>query len=179
MSTPRPALPAALCALLAACVARWGTKPEPLIELPLAFEPPQPWAMPIADYIAFGAANFPDGFNRALTTLQVFADRLWIGYGDATANLGTRVPIEFRSFASPDEPTWTAAHVLASSQGAPQRTASDTGEEQIEPYRVCNGVLCQSGVDSNDPDELWTQAKGPERVIEGNFFRLEDDGWRK
>jgi len=146
---------------------------------PLAFEPPQPWAEPIADYLAVGAKRFPDEFSRGITALQVFGGRLWIGYGDGTRNLGTVVPIEFRSFASPDDPRWTAAEVLAEGQGAPQRTPTDTGEEQIEPYRVLAGALWQAGVDSNDPDEAWTQAKGPERVIEGNVFRLEGARWRK
>jgi hypothetical protein len=148
---------------MAACAA-----PRP----PLAFEPATPWAEPIADYLAVGAEKFPEEFTRAITALQVFDGRLWIGYGDGTRNLGTVVPIEFRSFASPDDPACSATPVLADGQGAPQRTPTDSGEEQLEPYRILDGVLCQAGVDSNDPDEAWTQAKGPERVIEGNFFRL-------
>ncbi len=146
---------------------------------PLQFEAPRPWAKPIADYLAFGGENFPDGFNRAITALQPFGDRLWLGYGDGAANLGTRVPIEFRAFSSPRDPTVSAAIVAGAGQGGTQRTQSDTGEEQIEPFRVCGRLLCQAGVDSNDPDEAWSQAKGPERVIDGNFFRLEGEIWRK
>jgi hypothetical protein len=145
---------------------------------PLTFESPAPWAEPIADYLAFGATRFPDGFNRAITALHVFDDQLWIGYGDATKNLGTLVPIELRRFATPEQPVWQAAPIAAAGHGV-QRTLTDTGEEQIEPFRVCAGVLCQAGVDSNDHDEQWSQARGPERVIEGNVFRLEHGDWRK
>ena len=164
-----------LVSVLACAVAGCTTTPPAA----LGFEEPLLWAQPIRDALAAGERSFPDGFHRGITALQVFGGRLWIGYGDATKNLGTVVPIEFRSFASPDEARWSAAEVLGEGQGAPQRTPTDTGEEQIEPYRVCGGVLCQAGVDSNDPDELWTQAKSPARVIEGNFFRLEGERWRK
>jgi hypothetical protein len=162
------------------------------------FAPAKPWSAPIADYLAVGEANFPDGFTRSITALAVSdpdddgprESLLWIGYGDATRNLGTKTPIEFRYFVSPEDPGFRAARVLAgppvtaSAQGAPQRTPSDTGEEQIEPYRTIGGTLWQAGVDSNDPDELWTQAKpAPFKPIEGNVFRLEDRWgqpvWRK
>ncbi|MFZ9692182.1 MAG: hypothetical protein ACO3EP_09065 [Phycisphaerales bacterium] len=156
------------------------------------------WSAPIADYLAVGEANFPDGFTRSITALAVSdpdgdgprESLLWIGYGDATRNLGTKTPIEFRYFVASEDPGFRVARVLAappvtaSQQGAPQRTPSDTGEEQIEPYRVIGGTLWQAGVDSNDPDELWTQAKpAPFKPIEGNVFRLEDrwgqPAWRK
>jgi hypothetical protein len=162
------------------------------------FEPAKPWSAPIADYLAVGEANFPDGFTRSITALAVSDPDgdgprealLWIGYGDATRNLGTKTPIEFRYFVASEDPGVRVARVLAappvtaSQQGAPQRTPSDTGEEQIEPYRVIGGTLWQAGVDSNDPDELWTQAKpAPFKPIEGNVFRLEDrwgqPAWRK
>ncbi len=137
------------------------------------FGPAKPWSSPIDDYLAVGEANFPDGFTRSITALAVSdpdgagprESLLWIGYGDATRNLGTKTPIEFRYFVSPDDPGHRVARVLAgppvldAAQGQPQRTPSDTGEEQLEPYRVIGGALWQAGVDSNDPDELWTQAK--------------------
>lgn len=150
---------------------------------PLAFETPAPWSEPIADALAVGARAFPDGFQRAITTLQVFEGRLWLGYGDGTQNLGTRVPIEFRSFARPDDPHPESARVRAVNAGAPQRTPGDSGEEVIEPYRVLAGRLWQAGADSNDPDEAWSQAKGEPRPIEGNVFVLEHEAgepvWRK
>ncbi len=148
------------------------------------FRAAEPWAEPIRDYLARGERSFPDGFNRAITALTVFEGRLWLGYGDATRNLGTPAPVEFRYFSRPEDPQAVAARVLAEGQGAPQRSPTDTGEEQIEPYRICLGRLWQAGVDSNDPDESWTQAKpGPVRLIEGNVFRHEEKNgepvWRK
>ena len=162
------------------------------------FGPAKPWSSPIADYLAVGEANFPDGFTRAITALAVSdpdaagprESLLWIGYGDATRNLGTKTPIEFRYFVSPEDPghrvgrVFAGPPVLEAAQGAPQRTPSDTGEEQLEPYRSIGGTLWQAGVDSNDPDELWTQAKpAPHKPIEGNVFMLEErwgqPAWRK
>lgn len=151
---------------------------------------PQPatlevWSEPIADYIARGEKLHPDGFNRAITTLMPFEGRLWIGYGDATKNLGTPAPVEFRYFERSGGAVTSAksARVRAEGEGAPQRSPEDTGEEQIEPFRVCDGRLWQAGVDSNDPDELWTQAKpAPVKPIEGNVFVLEAGDppvWRK
>jgi hypothetical protein len=170
------ALPLALVACAASTEV--GRAPANRRIAPLVFEQPAPWAEPIADYLAVGAKQFPDGFNRAITALRVFDDQLWIGYGDATKNLGTVVPIELRRFASPERPAWQAAPVASADQGT-QRRPTDTGEEQIEPFRTCAGLLCQAGVDSNDHDERWSQARGPERVIEGNVFLLEPGGWRK
>lgn len=156
---------------------------------PPSFAPAVPWSEPIADYLARGAELHPDGFNRAITALMPEGDRLWIGYGDATKNLGTPAPIEFRYLAKAADCTSCAdpkprlARVLAEGQGAPQRTPFDTGEEQIEPFRICDGRIWQAGVDSNDPDELWTQAKpAPAKLIEGNMFVLEpgaEPAWRK
>ncbi len=148
-----------------------------------AFGPLKPWAQPIADAIVVGEEAFPNGFRRNITTLRAHEGRLWMGYGDGTANLGTVTPIEFRYFASADDPTVRAAVVDAEGHGALQRTLTDTGEEQIDPLRMCLGALCMAGSDAVNDDELWTQAKDPRLLIEGNFFRLEDrDGepvWKK
>jgi hypothetical protein len=147
-----------------------------------AFGPLELWSEPIADAIAVGEEAFPDRFRRNIVTLHVHEGRMWIGYGDGTANLGTATPVEFRYFADPDDPAPYAAEVSAEGQGV-QRTPTDTGEEQINPFRICGGTLCQAGSDSWADDETWTQAKEPRRLIEGNFFRLEDrDGepvWQK
>ena len=162
------------------------------------FGPATSWSEPIMDYLAVGEANFPDGFTREITALDAFdpdgrgpqPELLWIGYGDATRNMGSKTPVEFRYFISPEDPGYRVARVLAAppvtptQQGERQRTPFDTGEEQIEPYRVVDGVLWQAGVDSTDADELWTQAKPAEhRPIEGNVFRLDDrhgqPAWRK
>ena len=152
------------------------------------------WAEPIPDAIATGEAAFEGDFDRGITTLRPFEGRLWMGYGDATRNLGSEIPVEFRWFAGADDPVARTADVFAAGQGARQRNPGDTGEEQIEPYRMVAGSLWQPGVDSTNPDEAWTQTKAGtwrdvdgERVqtklIEGNVFKLESvDGepiWRK
>lgn len=148
-----------------------------------SFGPLEPWARPIEDAIAVGEAAFPKGFRRNITTLRAHGGRLWMGYGDGTANLGTETPIEFRWFASANDPTPRAARVLAEGQGAPQRTPTDTGEEQIDPMRLVDGTLWMAGSDSVQADEDWTQAKDPRLLIEGNVFRLQDSGaepaWQK
>jgi hypothetical protein len=148
-----------------------------------SFGPLEPWARPIEDAIAVGEAAFPNGFRRNITTLRAHGGRLWMGYGDGTANLGTETPIEFRWFANADDPTPRAARVLAEGQGALQRTPTDTGEEQIDPMRLIDGTLWMAGSDSVQADEDWTQAKDPRLLIEGNVFRLEDSGaepaWQK
>ena len=168
----------AALALLPACrLAGEAEVPE------ASFGPLEPWARPIEDAIAVGEAAFPKGFRRNITTLRAHGGRLWMGYGDGTANLGTETPIEFRWFASADDPTPRAARVLAEGQGAPQRTPTDTGEEQIDPMRLIDGTLWMAGSDSVQADEDWTQAKDPRLLIEGNVFRLEDSGaepaWQK
>jgi hypothetical protein len=149
------------------------TNAQSLVE----YLPAKLWSEPIEDALRIGEQSFPDGFNRGISTLQVFDGRLWFGYGDSAKNLGSVTPVEFRYFSR------KSARVIADGQGAAQRSPSDTGEEQIEPFRVCFGQLCQPGVDSNSDDETWTQAKGPAHVIEGNFFSLVDttDGpvWQK
>ncbi|RPG14608.1 MAG: hypothetical protein CBB69_011615, partial [Phycisphaera sp. TMED9] len=152
------------------------------------------WAEPIPDAIATGEAAFEGDFDRGITTLRPFEGRLWMGYGDATRNLGSEIPVEFRWFAGADDPVVRTADVLAAGQGARQRSPGDTGEEQIEPYRVVAGSLWQPGVDSTDADEAWTQTKAgtwrlvdgerlQTKLIDGNVFKLEsvDDEpvWRK
>ncbi|MCP4938235.1 MAG: hypothetical protein GY921_03565 [Phycisphaeraceae bacterium] len=154
----------------------------------------EPWAEPIPDALAVGEVAFEGDFDRGITTLRPFEGRLWMGYGDATRNLGSEVPVEFRWFAGADDPVARTADVLAAGQGARQRSPGDTGEEQIEPYRVVEGSLWQPGVDSTNPDEAWTQTKAGtwrvvdgERVqtklIDGNVFKLEsvegEPVWRK
>ena len=47
------------------------------------------WAEPIPDAIATGEAAFEGDFDRGITTLRPFEGRLWMGYGDATRNLGS------------------------------------------------------------------------------------------
>ena len=136
------------------------------------------WGSPIDAYIAVGDVEFPDGYDRNIKDLVVHRDMLWIGYGDGTRNMGSSTPVEYRYYPSPSASGPQIARVEAEGQGAPQRTAGDTGEEQVGHFRLLsvegNTTLWQAGADSTDADELWTQAKpAPERLIEGNVFRLD------
>jgi len=142
----------------------------------VAFEP---WARPIDDYLAVGEQVRPGEFNAGIHDLAPFGGRLWLAYGDADYNLGEQIPIELRYFAAPDDPRAAAAEVAGEGQGAPQVTPLQSGEEQIDRYRVLDGALWQAGVDSIDADELFTQQTTDPRGIEGNVYRLEGERWLK
>lgn len=103
----------------------------------LTYSAPEPWADPIADYLAAGRQEVgSDLFDRAIQDLAPFDGRLFIGYGDATKNLGRIVAIEPRSFGDPEEP-------VASADFA-------TDEEQIDHYRVFDDRIAIAGVDATE-----------------------------
>lgn len=139
----------------------------------------EPWATPIEDFLAVGAATQPGLFNAKIVDLAATDTRLYIAYGDADYNLGEQIPIEFRFFTTKDDPTAQAANVDATGQGAAQTTPSQTGEEQIDRYRFFDGKLWQAGIDSIDADELHTQANTDPKAIQGNMYRLDGDTWKK
>jgi hypothetical protein len=139
----------------------------------------EPWARPIEDYIEVGTQVQPGLFNMRINDLAATEARLWIAYGDADYNLGEDIPIEFRYFASADDPNAQSATIDAAGQGAPQTTPSQSGEEQIDRYRFFDGKLWQAGIDSTDPDELHTQANTDPPGIQGNMYRLDGDTWKK
>ena len=137
---------------------------------------PKLWSEPINDYLEIGQKKYPNDFDTRISALEVFDDFLWIGYGDTRVNMGSTTPIEFRRFNDPSLPDVVPTSVLAENQGARQRTPTDSGEERIIPFNRFNGQLWQAGYDSNNDDELWTQAiPGPERLIQGNIFVLKSD----
>ncbi|MBU3742455.1 MAG: hypothetical protein FGM24_09260 [Candidatus Kapabacteria bacterium] len=161
-----------LLAAIAACILGAGgeyTEPETL-------------AYPHVDYLQKGDSLYGYDFNQAVTDLMLHNGKLWMGYGDATKNMGSSMPIEFRYYSvSGTDTTMSSAEVIANGQGAAQRSPFDSGEEQIDAYRLIDGTLWVAGIDSNNPDEEWTQAKKSNpKLIEGNVFRLESDGrWTK
>jgi len=104
---------------------------------------------------------------------------MFIGYGDANVNLGEQTPIEMRAFSSADDPATQALTIDGAGQGAPQTSPVQTGEEEIDRFRVLDGELWQAGVDSIDPDELWTQSNTNPKSIQGNVYRLDGDVIRK
>jgi len=143
------------------------------------FGPFGQWSDPIDDYLAVGAQNFPGVFSADINELIVFEDRMWIGYGDANYNLGGLIPIEFRYFQTADDPVALSAIVDGEGQGAPQQTIYQSGEEQIDRYRICNGALWQAGIDSIDTDELWTQANTNPPAVQGNVYLWSGTTWVK
>lgn len=154
-------------------------KPMPMAIADRTFGDFEAWASPIDDYLAVGRKFQPNKFNASINELAPIDDRLFIGYGDADYNLGEKIPIEFRFFASSDDPTAASAIVDGSGQGAPQTEPQQSGEEQIDRYRLLDGVLWQAGIDSIDADELATQAATMPKAIDGNVYRLEAGTWKK
>jgi len=152
-----------------------------LIALGGEYTEPETLSYPHVDYLQKGDSLYGYEFNQAVTSLMLHNGKLWMGYGDATKNMGTTMPIEFRYYSvNGTDTVMSSADVIAEGQGAQQRSSFDTGEEQIDAYRLIDGTLWVAGIDANDPDELWSQAKKTPKPIEGNIFRLESDGrWRK
>lgn len=130
------------------------------------FEAFAPWSSPIEDFRSFGVDNMIEGFTQEVTDLAVFEERLWFGYGDANLNFGTKMlkyadgGIQFRYFDDPDNAVAKGDLV--------------SGDEMIEHFRLFDGGLWYAGVDSTDPDELTSRP-----LIGGNFYRHDDDGWKK
>ena len=140
------------------------------------YKSPKLWSEPINDYLDIGQKVYPNDFDTRIGALRVYENKLWIGYGDTRVNMGSTLPIEFRRYDDPRSPQVIATPVSAINQGAKQRTPTDTGEERIIPFNHFKGQLWQAGYDSNNDDELWTQAlPGPERLIQGNIFVLKAD----
>jgi hypothetical protein len=110
---------------------------EAEIVLP-GWQPPVEWRRPIDDYIAAVQETLdlePDRFDHALKELEVFDDRLYLGYGDWTENTGSAVGIEVRYFDDPE------GEVVSE---------FDTDEESIDYYRVWDDTLYIPGVDATE-----------------------------
>ena len=118
------------------------------------------WARPIDDVLEIGQAEFGDDFSHGIHDLKAHQDRLWMGYGDANVNLGGVVPISFRAFTDANEPTI--------------EIGMSSGEEQIDRFRLLDGVLWVPGVDSLGTDE---EVHFP--LIGGNVYTLDDQVWNK
>jgi hypothetical protein len=153
-------------------------EPEPKPVRERVFGAFEPWSSPIDDYLAVGTAMNPGVFDAHIHDLAPLGDRMFIGYGDATYNLGEHIPIEFRFFTK-GEPAIQPATIDGAGQGAPQTSPYQSGEEQIDRFRVLDGVLFQAGIDSIDPDELHTQATTDPPSIQGNIYRFEGEAWKK
>ena len=131
------------------------------------------WGNPIQDYIESATLIFTD-FEKGISSLEVFEDVLFIGYGDASVNVGSEFPIEFRTLKSLDQKKPDKIKVLGYDQGAAQRSEYDTGEEKIIKFARIDNNLWQPGYDSNTQDELYTQSlPGEKKLIQGNVFKLQ------
>ena len=131
------------------------------------------WGNPIEDYIESATPIFTD-FEKGISSLEVFEDILFIGYGDASVNVGSEFPIEFRILKSLDQKKPDKIRVIGDGQGAAQRSKYDTGEEKIIKFAQFDNNLWQPGYDSNTQDELYTQSLPREKkLIQGNVFKLQ------
>jgi len=131
------------------------------------------WGNPIEDYIESATPIFTD-FEKGISSLEVFEDILFIGYGDASVNVGSEFPIEFRILKSFDQKKPDKIRVIGDGQGAAQRSKYDTGEEKIIKFAQFDNNLWQPGYDSNTQDELYTQSLPTEKkLIQGNVFKLQ------
>lgn len=101
-----------------------------------AWTTPTVWATPIDDYLAAGDAAHPDDpFLRGIHDLAAFDGHLWLGYGDATYNLGRVIPIALRGFSDPTDPTAVISEL-------------DSGEEHLDGFRRFGDELLLPGIDA-------------------------------
>lgn len=126
----------------------------------LQFEPMGTWARPIEDYIAFHIDELGhDQFDRSVQELHVFDGRLYLGYGDATLNLGRTTPIEVRRWSEPEPEAWQSEFVVE--------------EEAIGRYRSADDVLVIPGVDATEDawiGNAYTLVAGGEWVKSRTLF---------
>jgi hypothetical protein len=136
--------------------------PLPDIE-ELGFGKLSPWAEPIQDFIELNTEKLGHAnFTHDLFDLAVFEDRLYLGYGDATLNLGQNTPIEVRYFFDPEIPEHLHDFVV--------------DEEQIDRFRIEDNVLLIPGVDATEDGFMGNAYVHPEggewtksRTLEGGW----------
>ena len=139
-----PLLPALLLTLLiVGCPPDPEPDPEPVVPdiTELEFEDFSTWAWPIEDYIEAGVAEHgaESQFMTDIHDLHVFADKLYVGYGDATVNMGRVFPIDVRAWTSPEPEALVSEFV--------------TDEEQIDRYRSQGDILTIPGIDATE--DAW------------------------
>ena len=107
----------------------------------LTFGAFEEWARPTADFIEINEEELGHSdFLHGIFDLAAFEDRLYIGYGDANLNLGRITPIELRY--------WDTLE--------PDAVVSEfaTDEEQVDRFRLGDGMLIIPGVDATEDDLL-------------------------
>ncbi len=130
------------------------------------FEPFEPWAEPLLDYIdALTAEYGASGFHYTVWDLALYEGRMYLGYGDADINSGRVFPTEARYFDDPEAPDLWAADVAVD-------------EEMIEQYRRFPGDdgLYIAGLDATEddlvgnaynrhPDTDWVKSRTLEHAL--------------
>ena len=121
----------------------------------LKFGPPLLWASPLKDYHALGDKTAVNGaYLRGIHDLAVFLDRLYVGYGDANINLGSKQQLAIRYFGA-----WNSAATTDEFKH---------DEEQIDRFRLLGDELWIAGVDATEDGWL------------GNVYRhAKDKPWVK
>jgi len=156
VSTTRPLLCLAAAVFFAAsCAPINDDIPIDLDITELDFAEPNTWARPILDYIEAAEDAGYENFETAIHAMAVFEDSLYIGYGDATLNLGRIFPIEPRYWVDPSTPDDVRADFVLD-------------EEQIHRYRLGHDRLLVPGTDATK--DAWI----------GNAYQLvEGEQWTK
>ena len=121
----------------------------------LTFDTPKVWSSPLESYLEAGHKKTGKwDFRRGIHDLAVYQDRLYMGFGDATNNVGSVYPITARYFDDP-----------AVNQPKDEFT---TAEEEIDRYRQIGDELWIAGVDATE--DAWL----------GNvYYRTPDQPWVK
>jgi len=121
----------------------------------LKFEAPTTWAQPLKDYHKVGFDKAPNGkFLQGVQDLAIYLDRMYIGYGDANINLGSKSQLAVRYFKS-----WKSPDTVDEFKH---------DEEQIDRFRHLGDELWVAGIDATEDGWL------------GNVYRrTKKDGWKK
>ena len=121
----------------------------------LQFAVPKVWSSPLDAYLEAGYKKTKTwDFRRGIHDLAVYKDRLYMGYGDATANVGSVFPITARYF---DDPAINQP-----------KDEFSTAEEEIHRFRHIGDELWIAGVDATEDGWL------------GNvYYRTPDASWVK
>lgn len=147
---------------------------EPAADLQdLEFGPLEPWSEPLGDYLEVVAVHPQrETIMKGVHELAVFDSRLYLGFGDATVNMGREFAIDLRYWELPDP--------------AGIQIGFATDEEQVDRYRVYDDLLIVPGVDATEdgllgnvytyrPGEDWYKSRTLELAWHVHDAILRDD----
>ncbi len=118
----------------------------------LNYAPPTVWTSPLKAYIDAGHKKTGHwNFTRAIHDLAIYQGRMYMGYGDATYNVGSTYPIAARYFDDPATKNPKDEFI--------------TAEEEIHRFRLIGDELWIAGVDATEDNWLgnvyYRTPKGP------------------